>query len=264
MPTVREHLANPRFQELPLIEQQKVLQQVDPNFGGLPEEEQLRFLDMLKGSSTPGQRALTKGATPTGIAQEFGRQGKTLLGIAESTALPIAGSMLPLLLGPVGVGASLASRLARPALEILGGGGGEAMTQALGITEPSPGNIALSALTPPVARVVAGGAVGLKNALMRSTPGVGLAQGERAARQAGGMLATLKPATASDDLFDALATSAGQQEIVPLTATRAFQAKLAGVEKGLEETLPGLTSPAVGHLTTVPARPSSNRTERLS
>src|SRR5574341_1904597 len=59
MPTPQEVLADPKFQALPEQERVKVLLRVDPNFGQLPPDQQLKVV-----GARAGAPALAQGAAP--------------------------------------------------------------------------------------------------------------------------------------------------------------------------------------------------------
>src|SRR3990167_380642 len=105
------------------------------------------FLRLSQPGGPPERRSEELlGREPESLTQTVTRVGGRL---AKQSALPMAGQIGGAFLG--GMAGPLAP-IAIPTMEALGGAGGEALNQALGVTEPSLGQIIGAGVSGPVAR----------------------------------------------------------------------------------------------------------------
>lgn len=93
-PTVEQIMSDPEFHAMPIGERQKVMQSIDPEYAGLPPQEQIRVLEMSQGNqAAEPQGELMASHAPMVSPQPESRFDKTLKGSARVLS-PIARPVL--------------------------------------------------------------------------------------------------------------------------------------------------------------------------
>lgn len=265
MATIGEVVRDENFQALAPQERMKVLnamRSADPVFSQLPPAEQEKAFRVIAGSAlSPGFAPVTQPmeeGAPTGypdklrhladvpedVRRRYGvmpeqlteaRQGVGELGrMAGQAAIPVGMGLLGaagggFVGGPPGamVGESVMSA------------GGEAINQALGITEPSGAQIALAGAAGPLTR----GAVGAgQYAVKRAAPmlsGAGESLRNMAAKTATGIADFMRPTTKVDDLFSVVRQFNPKIDLTPVKELASRISKEQAPRKEFGVDLPG-------------------------
>ena len=162
------------------------------------------FLRLSQPGGPPERRSEELlGREPESLTQTVTRVGGRL---AKQSALPMAGQIGGAFLG--GMAGPLAP-IAVPTMEALGGAGGEAMNQALGITEPSLGQIMAAGAAGPAGRAIGYAGRGLLNTAVRGIPGAAVPLNEAAIATARGVPQAIRPMLQSSDEWYQMLERAG-------------------------------------------------------
>lgn len=155
--------------------------------------------------------------------------------VEQSMLQRVKGMVIPALLptagGFLGYGAGALTRIPGAGVvgESLGSAAGEAINQAVGITEPSKSQVAFSGAAPGIGRGVGKVLTGAVKQVTSHLPGAGAALRDRAVSQVGQFADSLKPPTPSESLFDELAQYS-QAVVKPLPHLKATTGGMLATE----------------------------------